>query len=230
MTRNTQHPQKQLAAEAAVALVEDGMTLGLGTGSTAVFAVRKLGGRVRGGLKITGVPTSQATHDLALREGIPLIAIEEVTRLDLTLDGADEFDPALNLIKGGGGALYREKIIAAASERLAIFADASKRVRVLGRFPLPVEVNPFGWSLTAANIAALGAEVRLRRAGDAPFLTDNQGYLLDCAFGEIPRPAELEAELRKIVGVNVTGLFVAMAERVLLAEDGTVRTITPSGG
>ena len=212
-----------------MALVEDGMILGLGTGSTAAFALRKLGERVREGLKITGVPTSQSTHDLAEAEGIPLLGLDQVDRLHLTLDGADEFDPALNLIKGGGGALYREKIIAAASERLVIFADGSKRVERLGHFPLPVEVNPFGSLHTARQIESLGAKVTPRMVGNSHFITDNQGYVLDCAFGEIPDPAGLEEALCKIVGVNVTGLFVAMAEKVFLADGGQVSVLTPEG-
>jgi ribose 5-phosphate isomerase A len=220
-----QEREKQLAAEACVELVESGMVLGLGTGSTAAFAVRKLGARVRGGLRVRGLPTSEATRRLAEAEGIPLTTFAEVTELDLTLDGADEFDPQLNLIKGGGGALFREKIVAAASRRLVIFADGSKRVERLGRFPLPVEVNPFGWQATAARIAALGAQVTLRGGEEKPFVTDNHGYVLDCAFGAIPAPAALEARLRGITGVTVTGLFVAMADAVLVATGERVETL-----
>jgi len=217
--------EKQLAAEASVALVEPGMVLGLGTGSTAVYAVRKLGERVRGGLKVRGLPTSEATRRLAEAEGIPLVTFADVTTLDLTLDGADEFDPRLNLIKGGGGALFREKIVAAASRRLVIFADGSKRVPVLGRFPLPVEVNPFGWQASAARIEALGARVTLRGGPQQPFLTDNHGYVLDCAFGQIADPAGLEQRLRAITGVMVTGLFVGMAEAVIVASGERVETL-----
>lgn len=217
--------EKQLAAEACVALVEPGMVLGLGTGSTAAFAVRKLGERVREGLKVRGLPTSESTRRLAQAEGIPLTSFEEVTRLDLTLDGADEFDPALNLIKGGGGALFREKIVAAASRRLVIFADGSKRVPQLGRFPLPVEVNPFGWQVAAARIRDLGAEVTLRQDGEDPFVTDNQGYVLDCAFGTIADPPALEQRLRAIVGVTVTGLFVGLADAVIVADGETIETL-----
>ena len=217
--------EKQLAAEACVALVETGMVLGIGTGSTAAFAVRKLGQRVREGLKVRGLPTSEATRRLAEEEGIPLTTFAEVTHLDLTLDGADEFDPQLNLIKGGGGALFREKIVAAASRRLVIFADSSKRVPQLGRFPLPVEVNPFGWQATAARVEALGAQVTLRGGAQQPFVTDNHGYVLDCAFGAIPDPAALEQQLRAITGVTVTGLFVGMAEAVVLADGERVETL-----
>jgi ribose 5-phosphate isomerase A len=220
--------EKQLAAEACVSLVQDGMTLGIGTGSTAAYAVRKLGQRVREGLRVRGLPTSEATRRLAEAEGIPLTTFAEVTELDLTLDGADEFDPALNLIKGGGGALFREKIVAAASRRLVIFADASKRVARLGRFPLPVEVNPFGWQVAAARIEGLGARVKLRGGEAQPFVTDNHGYVLDCAFESIADPAGLEQRLRAITGVTVTGLFVGMAEAVFCAEGERVETLRPA--
>ncbi|MCH8077740.1 MAG: ribose-5-phosphate isomerase RpiA [SAR324 cluster bacterium] len=220
--------EKQLAAEAAAELVTSGQTVGLGTGSTAAFAVRKLGQRVRGGLSMLGIPTSESTRSLAEAEGIPLTTFAETTTIDITLDGADEFDGGLNLIKGGGGALFREKIVASASRRLVIFADASKRVERLGRFPLPVEVTPFGWQVAAARIEELGAGVSLRGGADAPFLTDNHGYVLDCAFGEIRDPAALEARLRAIVGVTVTGLFVGMAETVFMAEGETVHTFRPA--
>jgi ribose 5-phosphate isomerase A len=217
--------EKQLAAEAAVALVEDGMTLGLGTGSTAAFALRQLGERVRGGLRIRGVPTSRWAEKTARDAGIPLIDFSAATRLDLTMDGADEVDPALNLIKGGGGALFREKIVAAASRRVVIFADGSKRVPVLGKFPLPVEVNPFGWQVAAEKLAALGCKVELRQADGRPFVTDNQGTILDCDFGSIPDPPALEARIRRITGVMECGLFCGLADTVFLAEGGAVQTL-----
>ena len=137
------------------------------------------------GLAITAVPTSLQSERLAREVGIPLIDLSEVISLDMTLDGADEFDPALNLTKGGGGALFREKIVAAASQRLIIFADHTKQVERLGKFPLPVEVNPFGWQVAAGKIEALGPQVTLRQGPSGPFTTDNQGYILDCQFGEI---------------------------------------------
>jgi len=220
--------EKRLAAEAATEMVADGMTIGLGTGSTAAHAVRKLGARVRGGLRIRAVPTSKATAELARAEGIPLVDFAQVTALDLTLDGADEFDPALNLIKGGGGALFREKIVAAASAELVVFADSSKQVPVLGRFPLPVEVNPFGWQVAAKKLEALGAPVTLRMAGDAPFQTDNGGYILDCAFGKIPDPRALHEAVRAIVGVTECGLFVGLAKRVYLGRGTAVERIGPA--
>ncbi len=216
--------EKQRAAEAAIELVQPGMLLGLGTGSTAAFVLKLLGQRVRGGLKIRGVPTSRATAELAQQEGIPLIGFADAVELDLTLDGADEIAPDLSLIKGGGGALFREKIVAAASRRVVILADASKRVPRLGKFPLPVEVNPFGWQVVAARIEALGAKVTLRQARGQPFLTDNQGHVLDCAFGSIADPAQLEGRLRRIVGVMETGLFVNLAHQAIIADgDAIVR-------
>ena len=210
--------EKRLAGEAAADLVEDGMTVGLGSGSTAVFMVRRLGERVAEGLRMVGLPTSEGTAALAREVGIPLSDFSRVTTLDLTLDGADEFDPALNLTKGGGGALFREKIVAAASRRLVIFTDHTKRVARLGAFPLPVEVNPFGWQVVAAKIEALGAAVARREVSGEPFLTDNGAYILDCRFGEIPDPPALEERLAAIVGVTETGLFIAMADEVLLAD------------
>ena len=219
--------EKQLAAEAAAEMVEDGMIVGLGTGSTAAFAIRRLGARVAGGLSIRAVPTSTASQELAREVGIPLVDFADITSLDITLDGADEFDPALNLIKGGGGALFREKIVAAASQRLIIFADHSKRVRRLGAFPLPVEVNPFGWQVAAARIEALGPRVTLRQAESGPFLSDNHGYILDCEFGEIPDPPALERQLAAITGVTESGLFIGMAELVCLGEGEEVRHIAP---
>ena len=220
--------EKRLAAEAAAELVEPGMVVGLGTGSTAAFAVRKIGARVKGGLRIRALPTSRATETLARELGIPLVDFEQVTQLDLTLDGADEMDPALNLIKGGGGALFREKIVAAASARLVIFADHSKRVPVLGKFPLAVEVNPFGWQVAADKLRASGAEVTLRERGGQTFVTDNQGYILDCRFGSIPDPPALEARIRTIVGVTECGLFCGMAELACVAEGAHVLQVRPT--
>ncbi len=220
--------EKQLAGEAAAELVQDGMRVGLGTGSTAAFAVRRLGERVRGGLRMQGLPTSQRTEALARELGIPLIDFSQTTSLDLTLDGADEIDAGLNLIKGGGGALFREKIVAAASRRLVIFADHTKLVPQLGAFPLPVEVNPFGWQVVAAKIGTLGARAALRMDGERPFVTDNHGYILDCRFGAIADPQTLEHQLNAITGVMACGLFVAMAESALLGDGLSVRTIRPA--
>jgi ribose 5-phosphate isomerase A len=223
--------EKEVAAARAVAEIRDGMVLGLGTGSTAAYALKALGQRVAQGLKIRAVPSSRWAENLAREVGIPLLTFADVTRLDVTIDGTDEFDANLALIKGGGGALFREKIVAAASERLWIIADGSKRVPVLGKFPLPVEVNPFGWQVAARRIGELGAQVNLREAGGKPsvsdrtFVTDNGGYILDCAFGAIPDPAGLEAKLRRIVGVMETGLFVGMAETIFVADGERVEVL-----
>ena len=219
--------EKQLAAEAAADLVEDGMTVGLGTGSTAAFAIRRLGARMSEGLKIRGLPTSNQSEQLAREVGIPLLDFSQVTALDMTLDGADEFDPALNLIKGGGGALFREKIVAAASARLIIFADHTKQVPRLGKFPLPLEVNPFGWQAAAKKVEALCPSVVLRQGASGPFLTDNHGYILDCAFNEIPDPPALDAQLQAITGIVETGLFIRMAEMVCLGTGSNVQQVRP---
>ncbi|MDH4120293.1 MAG: ribose-5-phosphate isomerase RpiA [Deltaproteobacteria bacterium] len=216
--------EKQLAAEASLELVEDGMTLGLGTGSTAKFAILKLGEMVRKGLKVRAVPTSEWTHDLAQGQGIPLVDFSQVTRLDLTLDGADELDADLHLIKGGGGALFREKIVARASDRMVVFADAAKQVEHLGAFPLPVEVNPFGWQVAAEKIKALGATVKLREVNGNPFVSDNHGYILDCSFGVIKNPPALEDKISAITGVMETGLFIHICKMAYLGgKDGVVK-------
>lgn len=218
--------EKRLAGEAAAELVESGMIVGLGTGSTAAFAVRRLGERVQQGLRIRGVPTSRQTAELAGSVGIEIMEIGQVAHIDLTIDGADEIDPALNLIKGGGGALFREKIVAAASARLVIFADHTKLVPHLGAFPLPVEVNPFGWQLAAARIRDLGAaEVALRGGEASPFVTDNHGHVLDCHFKRIADPVLLADQLKRITGVMETGLFIGMAELAVLGDGGSVRHI-----
>src|SRR5208337_3531310 len=184
--------EKEAAARASLGFVRDGNVVGLGTGSTAAYAVRFLGERVRAGLKIRGIPTSVRTKDLATSVGIPLTTLDEFQQadfqgIDVTIDGTDEFDPQLHLIKGGGGALLREKIIASASRQVVIIADSSKQVAVLGKFPLPVEVIPFAQSLIAKRITALGATVKLRQdeKGNV-FVSDEGHHILDCSFGEIP--------------------------------------------
>jgi ribose 5-phosphate isomerase A len=224
---------KQRAGEAAAALVEPGMRLGLGTGSTAAWFVRALGDRVKQGLLVKGVPTSEATARLAREVGVPLEDPEGVTGFDLTVDGADEFDPLLRLIKGGGGALLREKIVAAASDRVVIVADAAKRVDVLGHFPLPVEVTRFGWSLTARHVKSallasnLGDRVVLRVQGKAqePFISDGGNYILDCACGAIPDPEALGERLSRIAGVVEHGLFVGLAHQVIIGHSEGVKLL-----
>ena len=207
-----------------MALVRDGMRLGLGTGSTAAHFVALLGERVRGGLKVVGVPTSEATRAQAEREGVPLTSLDDAPELDLTVDGADELDGRLRLIKGGGAALLREKIVAAASRRMVVIADISKRVETLGRFPLPIEVVPFGLGATRRAVErvlrqhGIAGEVRLRRtaAGD-PLVTDGGHYILDAQCGRIDGPEALAAGLNAVPGVVEHGLFIGLATGALLA-------------
>jgi ribose 5-phosphate isomerase A len=212
---------KRAAAEAAVELVEDGMVIGLGTGSTAAFAVEALARRYRQGLHFLGIPTSEGTAAQARAAGIPLTSFAEHRQIDLTIDGADEVERGtLNLIKGLGGALLREKIVAATSRRLAIVVDGRKLVDRLGtRAPVPVEIVAFGLEATQAALEVLGASARLRlsKAGDA-FVTDNGNRILDCSFGPIADPARLEQRIRRIVGVVESGLFISRADPVFVAD------------
>ena len=212
----TQDALKQQAAEAAVAEVEDGMVLGLGTGSTASLAVEALGRRVQGGLRVWGIPTSERTATLAASLGIPLTDFAAHPHIDLTIDGADEVHTGtLDLIKGLGGALLREKIVAAASRRMTVVVDQSKLVPLLGGVKLPVEVVPFGWETTAARLRAAGADPTLRRTADgAVFHTDGGNLILDCAVA-IPDAALLARTLKAITGVVETGLFIGIATRII---------------
>jgi len=220
--------QKRAAAESAIRLVEEGMVVGLGTGSTSKYAILKLGDMAQDGFDVKGVPTSIATANLAKEHGIALTSLEECPALDLTIDGADEVDPGLDMIKGMGGALFREKLVAAASKRVAIVVDASKLVKRLGtRAPVPVEVHPFGWKVTSARLKALGAAPALRMAGDATYRTDNDNYVLDCRFKSIKDPRRLEREINVIPGTIENGLFVGVASLVLVADEKGVRTLKP---
>jgi ribose 5-phosphate isomerase A len=218
--------EKEAAGRASLRFVRDGDIVGLGTGSTAAYAVRFLGEQVRAGLRIRGIPTSVQTKELATSLGIPLTTLDEFHQIDVTIDGADEFDPQLNLIKGGGGALLREKIIASASRELVIIADASKQVAVLGKFPLPVEVIGFAQPLVASRIAALGASVKMRLDKNGnPFTTDEGHRILDCSFGQISDPPGLARELKAMPGVVDHGLFIGMATVVLMAKGEKVTEI-----
>jgi ribose 5-phosphate isomerase A len=211
--------EKNLAAEAGLHFVQDGQIVGLGSGSTAARAIRALGVRVRTGLKIRGIPTSLRSRDLAIELGIPLTTLEEVQEIDVTIDGADEFDPHLNLLKGGGGALLREKIVASASKQMVVVADSSKQVSVLGAFPLPVEVIGFAQSLIAKEIAALGATATLRRDPQGNvYVTDEGHHILDCRFGSIPDPPALARRLSDMPGIVEHGLFLGMASVVVMAK------------
>lgn len=215
---------KQQAAEHAMQYVESGMKLGLGTGSTAAKFVDLLGAKVKQGLDVVCVPTSEATRAQAASLGIRLSTLDETPFLDLTVDGADEIDAELRLIKGGGGALLREKIVAVASQRVIIIADHTKRVEVLGKFPLPVEVVQFGLTATRDMIESLAADcgcegpITLRQSsGGKPFVTDNGNFILDCAFEIIDDPDELEDALKLIPGVVENGLFIGIADLGIIA-------------
>ncbi|GIT90892.1 ribose-5-phosphate isomerase A [Jannaschia pagri] len=222
---------KYVSARRALDYVEDGMRIGLGTGSTAAWMVRCLGEMVReDGFRITGVPTSTRTAHLAREVGVPIASLEDVKWLDLTIDGADEFDPDLNLIKGGGGALLQEKIVATASDMMVVITDASKNVDTLGAFPLPVEVIPFGWQTTKALIEESligmdvgGRSVTLRLNRDAPYRTDEGNLILDLHLRRIGNPRQLSLVLNQMPGVVENGLFLDICDVVVVgASDGSV--------
>jgi len=216
---------KHLAGEAAAELIEAGMVVGLGSGSTAVHMIRALARRIQVGLQITGaVPTSEATEKLARGLSIPLTDLDTHPELDLDIDGADEIDDHLNLIKGGGGALLREKIVASASRRFVVVADISKQVTRLGRnAALPVETIPFAATPVSRRLQALGGAVQLRQRSNRVFYTDNGNVILDCTFADgIADPSDLHARIRRIVGVVETGLFLNMAQQAIIGGPGGV--------
>jgi ribose 5-phosphate isomerase A len=222
--------EKETAARAGLGFVEDGYVVGLGSGSTAAYFIRALGERVQAGLKVKGIATSVRTQALAASLGIPLVTLDECQQIDVDIDGCDEFDPQLNLIKGGGGALLREKIIASASRQFVVIADSSKQVPVLGRFPLPVEVIPFATAVLATKIEALGAKVKLRQyAHQNPYVSDEGHHILDCYFGEIPDPPSLARALSDMPGVVEHGLFIQLATVVLVGRDGNVEQVRRAG-
>jgi ribose 5-phosphate isomerase A len=218
--------EKQLAAAHAVSLVKDGMKVGLGTGSTAAIAVKLLGERVRGGLDVVAIPTSERTKALAQIEKIPMTDFTKVTALDITIDGCDEADRELRLVKGGGGALLREKVVASVSERVVIIADSTKLVDRLGKYPLPVEVVRFAWPVVASRLRGLGAEPTLRLAPDGtPFLTDERHFILDAAFGQILDPERLSRYLLSTPGVVDHGLFLDLAHDLVIGRGDKVEVI-----
>ena len=227
---------KRQAAEHALSLVEDGMALGLGTGSTAARFVDLVGQPVKDGLRVRCVPTSEATRAQAERLRIPLVTLDQEPFLDLTVDGADEIDPHLRLIKGGGGALLIEKIVATASDRMVVIADASKRVATLGAFALPVEAVRFGIAATRnmvegmASEAGCAGEIRQRMQADGrPFVTDSGNFILDCAFGSIAEPEALDEALRLVPGVVETGLFLGLADVAIVAGPDGVAVLERDG-
>ena len=219
---------KQLAGEKAALYVENNMVVGLGTGSTAFFAIQKLGQQVSQGLVIRGIATSEQSRVQAESENIPLVDFDAITAIDLTIDGADELDPQFNLTKGGGGALLREKIVASLSHTEIIIADESKLVKKLGACPLPVEVIPFSWQAMERQLADLGSTPKLRTHKDGtPFVTDNGNYIIDCNFGQIDDPPALESTINGICGVVECGLFIGLADRIIIGKtDGTTEERT----
>jgi ribose 5-phosphate isomerase A len=211
--------EKEAAARASLRFIKSGQVVGLGTGSTAASFIRLLAEQVKNGLLIRGIPTSVRSQELAESLGIPLTTLDECQEIDVTVDGADEVDAELRLIKGGGGALLREKVIASATKHLVIVADATKQVPRLGKFPLPVEVIRFAQALVAKKIAALGADVRLRlQANGTAYVTDESNYIFDCRFGEIADADNLARQLSDMPGIVEHGLFIGMASTVLLAK------------
>lgn len=230
---------KAAAALRSLDFVEDGMRLGLGTGSTAALMVHALAGRVRDeGLRLTCVATSRRTAAQARGEGLTVVELDEAGWLDLTIDGADEFDADLALIKGGGGALLQEKIVAAASDRMIVITDATKEVKALGAFPLPVAVVPFGWSVTQRLIGeilgdadVMGGAITRRMSGAQPFRTDEGNFILDLALGRIGNPRALSAALNQIPGVVENGLFIGLCDTVIIGHgDGRTETRDPHAG
>jgi ribose 5-phosphate isomerase A len=219
---------KRHAGYEAAEYVEDGMVIGLGSGSTVYHALAAISAKVRQGLNIRGVPSSRQTERWARRLGIPLTTLDEHPELDLTIDGADEVDPNLNLIKGRGGALVREKILAYASRRLIIVVDWTKLVPVLGtRTELPVEVVPFGWKRVELALAEFGCQPRLRFRGDRPYRSDNGNFIIDCRFSEIREPYALEADIKRLPGVVDCGLFLGLTSLVIIGEPAGFRVLSP---
>ncbi|SFK82847.1 ribose-5-phosphate isomerase [Paenibacillus sp. 1_12] len=218
---------KEIAAQQAIQFIEEGMIVGLGTGSTAYWAIQKIGQQVKEGLHIRAVASSQSSEDLARQAGIPLVEFSKINSIDLTIDGADEVDDQLNLIKGGGGALLREKIIAFHSKRFVVIVDESKRVEHLGKFPLPVEIVPFASNLTISRLEEINCKPQLRLDKGKEFITDNGNWIVDCKFDNILLPQELGAQIHSIPGVVEHGLFVQMASTVVVGyNDGTTKVMS----
>ena len=220
MNQDPREQWKRAVGETSATFVKDGMLVGLGTGSTAKHMINALGKRVQGGLLIKGVATSQESANLAKSQGIPLLDDSIRWNLDLAIDGADQVDPSFNLIKGGGGALLKEKIVAQAAQELIILVDQSKQVPVLGHpFPLPVEIIPFGWQETLAHIQSLGFSGIRREKNGEPFLTESGNFILDLAIAKIEDPKSLDAALRHIPGVVETGLFIGMTTKLIVGSE-----------
>jgi len=224
-----QTAEKRLVGEKAAELVESGMIVGLGTGSTAYWFIKKLAERAAGGLRVTGVATSVQTAGLAESLGIRVVDADEVGEVDLTVDGADEIDPHFNAIKGGGGALLREKLVASISRRVAVIVDSAKQVRQLGRFPLPVEIVPFAYRHTLKRLEQAGCAPKIREKDGALFVTDGGHYIVDLHLNRIEDPRRLAESLGNMPGVVEHGLFIDLVSEVLVAEDGEVRMMKRNG-
>ncbi|WP_026582642.1 ribose-5-phosphate isomerase RpiA [Bacillus sp. J33] len=222
---DTREFQKKAAGEKAVEFVKDGMIIGLGSGSTVYWMLKKLGEMVAQGLNVKGIPTSLRTERWAKEFNIPLTDFSKVQKLDLAIDGADEVDPDFNLTKGGGGSLLREKLVDANSESLLIIVDESKMVDKLGDFPLPVEVVPFGWEVTAKRISNLGANPKLRIKDGDIYISNNGNYILDCKFKKISNPEKLHSQLKHLPGVVETGLFIGMTDLVIVGCRDSVKIL-----
>lgn len=207
---------KRNAAERAVDYIQDGMIVGLGTGSTAYWAIQKLGSKVQERLNIKAIATSIQSEELAKKLGIPIITFSEINEIDITIDGADEVDPNLYMIKGGGGALLREKIVAAASKQFIVVVDESKLVNCLGTFPLPIEIVKFGFEATIKKLQLLECEPRLRKIENKPYVTDNDNYIVDCHFNRTEKPVEIHNRLNLLPGIVENGLFVNMTRKVIV--------------
>jgi len=217
---------KRIAAQKAVEIIEDDMVVGLGTGSTVKYALEYIGKRIQEGLSIKAIPTSIETKRIAQKEQINIVSLLEHPEIDVTIDGADEVDSNLNLIKGGGGALSREKIIAYHSKKVIIIADESKVVKILGiDFPLPVEVLKFEWESTKKALETFGCEVKIRKIFDDPFITDNGNFIIDCEFEKINDPEQLEIDINMIPGVVENGLFIGLATEVIVGSKQGIITL-----
>lgn len=218
--------EKKIAGEASVEYIKDGMVVGLGSGSTVNWMIRKLGEKVKEGLNIKGIPSSKKTERLALEVGVPLTDFASVDRIDIAIDGADEVDRNLNLLKGGGGSLVREKVVDINADQLIIIVDQSKVVEELGEFALPIEVLQFGWENTAKQIRELGGEPVLRIRDNERFISDNGNYILDCKFDKITQPEVLHEKLKLLTGVVETGIFTNMVDKVIIGKNDEIEVLT----
>ena len=210
--------KKKVAGEKAIEYIKDGMTVGLGSGSTVYWSLKKLSELIQRGLNVTGIPSSVRTEKWANEFGIPLTSFSEVKQLDIAIDGADQVDYNFNLIKGGGGSLLREKMVCASAAQRIIIVDDTKIVHTLGRYPLPVEVVPFGWEITAQKISSLGCKPILRKKNKEVFISNNGNYIVDCKFDLIEHPLFLHEKLKQLLGVVETGLFIGMVDKVIIGK------------